>query len=60
MTHARSGLHQPSPAVGHEDTDGDSNEAPEDFVSDVRITLALIGLVVFIVLPGIAVLSLVL
>lgn len=60
MTHARSELDSQTPSVEHEDTYGDSDETPEDFVSELRVTLGLIGLVVFVVLPGVALLSLLL
>lgn len=54
----RSELHQHVPSARQEHTCDDSDEAAEDFVSELLLALPLIGLIVFVVLPGIAALSL--
>jgi hypothetical protein len=54
----RSELHQPVPSARHENSRDDSDEVGEDLVSELLLALSLIGLLVFVVLPGIAALSL--
>jgi len=60
MIPMRSELHQALPSAGQENTCDDSDDAGEDLVSELQLALSLIGLLVFMVLPAVAAVSLLL